>query len=241
MTILLAVGALAMIAVDAVVGVRLLLLARRTREVPEAALGTAFLLLGAIGYPLTTLARRGVIASDSVNAALMGGGLLVQDVACFAVVLATAQTFRGGTRVGRVVVAGAAVWFAASWLGQLVTSGFGPLETNLAYSAGLGARTAAFGWASFEAFRAHAHGRRRLRLGLAEPLVVNRFLLFGIGMGAVFAAFVIFIVGQVTTANPSAAAWVLAATGAMGIASAIPTWLAFLPPAAYRRRFALAV
>lgn len=238
MTILLAAGALAMIAVDAVVGVRLLLLARRTREVPEAALGTAFLLLGAIGYPLTTLARRGVIASDGINAALMGGGLLVQDIACFAVVLATAQTFRGGTRVGRGVVAGAAIWFAASWLGQLVTSGFGPLETHLAYSAGLAARTAAFGWASFEALRAHAHGRRRLRLGLAEPLVVNRFLLFGIGMGAVFAAFVIFIVGQLTTANPSAAAWVLAATGVMGIASAIPTWLAFLPPASYRRRFA---
>ena len=240
MTTLLAVGALAMIAVDAVVGVRLLLLARRTRQIPEAALGTAFLLLGAIGYPLTTLARRGVIASESVNAALMGSGLLVQDVACFAVVLATALTFRGGTRVARIVVAVAGVWFAASWLGQLVTSGFGPLEPNLAYSAGLAARTAAFGWASFEAFRAYTQGRKRVRLGLAEPLVVNRFLLFGLGMGGVFAAFVIFIVGQLTTANPSAAAWVLAATGVMGIAAAVPTWLAFVPPAAYRRRFAAA-
>lgn len=238
MTILLGVGALAMIAVDAIVGVRLLLLARRTRQIPEAALGTAFLLLGAIGYPLTTLARRGVIVSDTVNAVLMGGGLLIQDIACFAVILATAQTFRGGSRTARVAVAVAALWFAASWLGQLVTSGFGPLVTNLAYAAGLAARTAAFGWASFEALRAHAQGRKRLRLGLADPLVVNRFLLFGIGMGAGFVAFAIFIVGQLTTANPSAAAWVLAATGVMGIATAIPTWLAFLPPAAYRQRFA---
>lgn len=77
MTLLLAAGALAMITVDAVVGVRLLRLARRTRKVPEAALGTAFLLLGAIGYPLTTLARRGVIGSAAVNEALMGGGLLI--------------------------------------------------------------------------------------------------------------------------------------------------------------------
>lgn len=241
MTTLLGVGALAMITVDAIVGARLLALARRTRQIPEAALGTAFLLLGAIGYPLTTLARRGVIESETVNAALMGGGLLVQDIACFAVILATAQTFRSGSRTARVAVVVAAVWFAASWLGQLVTSGFGPLETNFAYSAGLAARTAAFAWASVEGFRAHAQGRRRLRLGLADPLVVNRFLLFGIGMGAVFAAFVIFIIGQLTTANPSAAAWVLAATGVMGITTALPTWLAFLPPAAYRRRFAPAI
>jgi len=238
MTSLLAVGALAMIAVDAVVGVRLLMLARRTRQIPEAALGTAFLLLGAIGYPLTTLARRGVFSSDTVNAALTGSGLLVQDIAGLAVVLATAQTFRGGSRRARVAVAVAAVWFAASWLGQLVTSGFGPLEANFAYAAGLAARTAAFGWASFEAFRAYGQGRKRLRLGLAEPLVVDRFLLFGLGMGGVFAAFVVFIIGRLTTANPSAAVWVLAATGVLGIAAAIPTWLAFVPPAAYRRRFA---
>ncbi len=238
MMMLLGVGALAMIAVDAIVGVRLLMLARRTRQVPEAALGTAFLLLGAIGYPLTTLARRGAIASETVNAALMGSGLLVQDVACFAVVLATALTFRAGTRRARIVVWCSAVGFVASWFGQLVTSGFGPFETNLAYSAGLAVRTAAFGWASFEAFRAYAQGRKRLRLGLAEPLVVNRFLLFGLSMGGVFAAFVIFIIGQLTTANPSAAPWVLAGTGAMGIAIAVPMWLAFLPPAAYRRRFA---
>jgi hypothetical protein len=238
MTTLLAVGALAMILVDAIVGVRLLLLARRTRQIPEAALGTAFLLLGANGYPLTTLARRSVVESESINAALMGGGLLIQDVACFAVVLATARTFRGGTRTANVTVTIAAVWFHASWFGQLVTSGFGPLEANFAYSAGLAARTLAFGWASFEGFRAYAHGRKRLRLGLAEPLVVNRFLLFAIGMGAVFAAFVTFVIGQLTTANPSTATWVLAATGAMGIATALPTWLAFVPPAAYRRRFA---
>lgn len=238
MTLLLAAGALAMVTVDAVIGVRLLLLARRTRKLPEAALGTAFLLLGAIGYPLTTLARRGVIASEGVNAVLMGGGLLIQDVACFAVVLAMAHTFHAGSRAGRAAVGIAALWFAASWLGQLATSGFGPLETGLAYSAGLAGRTAAFGWAALEAFRAYGQGRKRLRLGLADPLVVNRFLLFGLGMGGVFAAFAIFIAGQLTTPNPSQAGWVLAATGALGIATAVPTWLAFLPPAAWRRRFA---
>ena len=240
MTLLLAAGALAMITVDAVVGVRLLLLARRTRKLPEAALGTAFLLLGAIGYPLTTLARRGVIGSAARNEMLMAGGLLVQDVACFAVVLAAVRIFRPGSRSGRAAISIAALWLAGSWLGQLLTSGFGPLETGPAYAAGLAARTAAFGWAAGEAFHAWAKGRKRLRLGLVEAIVVERFLLFGLGMAGVFAAFAIFVVGQLTTPNPSQSAWVLAATGAMGVATALPTWLAFLPPAAYRRRFAAA-
>jgi hypothetical protein len=238
MTSLVAVGGLAMIAVDAVIGVRLLALARRTRKLPEAALGTAFLLLGAIGYPLTTLARRGVIDAAATNELLMGLGLLVQDVACFAVVLATAAIFRPGSRGARAAIGVAAAWFAASWLGQLATTGFDPLETGPAYAAGLAARTTAFGWAAAEALRAWLQGRRRLRLGLAEPLVVNRFLLYALGMGGVFAAFLLFVVGQLTTPNPSQSGWVLAATGALGVATAVPTWLAFLPPVAWRRRFA---
>jgi hypothetical protein len=43
LTLLLGMGVLAMILADAVVEVRLLLLARRTGELPELSLGTAFL------------------------------------------------------------------------------------------------------------------------------------------------------------------------------------------------------
>jgi len=41
-------------------------------------------------------------------------------------------------------------------------------------------RFACFAWGSYEALRAYAMAHRRLALGLADPVVVNRFLLFGI-------------------------------------------------------------
>jgi hypothetical protein len=75
-----------------------------------------------------------------------------------------------------------------------------------------------------------------MRLGLANPVVTNRFLLW------VFAAFFGFV--MVCTAVPpvvlgrthllSHAALVL--VGFAGLGSAVCNWLVFFPPAAYRRR-----
>jgi hypothetical protein len=61
-----------MVAVDAVVGVRLLPLAQRTRELPEAALGAAFV-LPARRLPARPLRARSAPTDDS-NALLMAVG-----------------------------------------------------------------------------------------------------------------------------------------------------------------------
>jgi hypothetical protein len=44
-------------------------------------------------------------------------------------------------------------------------------------------RVACFGWGTFEGFRAYKMARRRLALGLADPVVVNRLFLFGCWFG----------------------------------------------------------
>lgn len=235
MTILLALGASTMIGVDAVVGLRLLRIAARTRQLPEATLGLAFLLLGCLGYPLTTAARRGLGGSEGAEAALMAVGLFAQNVACLAVYLMTARTFRSGEGWARAMVWLAAVAFAASLIGQTLTDGFAPHSTSPAYWLGFGARAGAFGWACAESCRQYRLAARRLRLGLVDPVVANRFLLFAFGMGGVFLAFAVFLAGSLTTANVAESRWVLVVTGCVGVATAIPTWLAFLPPAAYRR------
>jgi len=233
---LLGLGALAMIGADTVVGVRLLLLAWRTRELPETTLGLAFLLLGAIGYPLATAARRELLPTDAGNAALMAAGLLAQNLACLAMYLNTAATFRAGARWARVLGGAAAAGLAASYAGQAAATRFAPHATGVAYYLGLAIRAGAFAWSASEGLRYYTRARRRLRLGLADPVVTNRFLLFGLGTAGVFAAFVIFWIGQLTTANVAESTWVLAATSVVGIVSAVATWLAFLPPAAYLRR-----
>lgn len=226
-----------MVAVDAVVGVRLLMLAQRTRELPEAALGTAFLLLGAIGYPLSTAARRGMLPTDEANAALMAAGFAAQNLACFAIYWMAARTFRSGARWARGLVFAAGLALVASYVGHALDSGFVGNTTGSAYYLGLVTRTGAFAWACFESLRQFGLARRRLALGLADALVVNRFLLFGLGTGGVFAAFAIFLVAQLLHAKVAEAGWVLAATGAAGLFAAVPTWFAFLPPPFYRRWF----
>jgi hypothetical protein len=226
-----------MVAVDAVVGVRLLMLAQHTRQLPEAALGAAFVLLGALGYPLSTAARRGLLPTDEANSILMAVGFAAQNLACFAIYWMTARTFRAGMRWAQVLVAGAGLALATSYVGHALDTGFVGDTTGSAYYLGLVTRTGAFAWACFESLRQHRLAHRRLALGLADPLVVNRFLLFGLGTGGVFAAFAIFLAAQLMHAPVAETGWVLAATGAAGLFAAVPTWFAFLPPAFYRRWF----
>ena len=235
MTTVLARGAVLMIAVDALVGLRLLRVARRTRRLPEALLGSAFVLLGVLGYPLTTAARRGVFGSEAADAAAMGAGLLIQDVACLGVYVFTARTFRAGELWARALVWLVGAAFVASLAGHAVSDGFAPGSRSAGYWLGFAMRTLAFGWACVEALRQHQSATRRLRLGLVDPLVANRFLIYAIGMGGVFAAFAIHFLGLIFTPNAAESVWVLAGTGAVGVVTAIPTWLAFMPPAAYRR------
>lgn len=237
-TELLALGGLAMIAADAVVGVRLLGLARRTRALPEATLGVAFLLLGVIGYPLATAARRGVLGDGAGNAALLGGGILAQDVACLALYVHVARTFRAGTRAADAIAALAGCLLAATWVGQAARDGFAPDANGAAYLLGIAARAGAFGWAAFESLRCHRLARRRLRLGLADPVVTDRFALFGVAATAVFAAFAVFLLGRLVHAGAAEATWVLATSSAAGLVAAVAMWLAFVPPGAYLRRVA---
>jgi hypothetical protein len=232
---LLGLGMLLMIFADAVVGIRLLQLARRTRQLPEASLGLSFLLLGAIGYPLSTAARLGALPTEGANAALLGGAFLVQNLGCLGIYVATARIFRSDSRRALAVTALAGAAFAASWVGQGLADGFDPSVRGGAYYLGLVTRATAFAWAAYESLSCWALGRRRLRLGLADPIVIDRFLLFGVATSAVFVAFAAFGAGQLTTANVAESVWVLVSTSLAGVVAAVTTWLAFVPPDSYRR------
>ena len=78
--------------------------------------------------------------------------------------------------------------------------------------------------------------RDLLRLGLADPMVTNRFLLWGVGSGAaclgsLIGAVAIALTGF-STSRSEAMGLVLSAHGAV---AAVAMWLAFLPPPRYRR------
>ena len=78
--------------------------------------------------------------------------------------------------------------------------------------------------------------RRRLRLGLADPLVTNRFLLWGLGIGAAGVGSLISVSVQVVSGFSMSEIPALTLSNSMfGLASAVLMWVAFVPPAAWRR------
>jgi hypothetical protein len=78
--------------------------------------------------------------------------------------------------------------------------------------------------------------RRRLRLGLADPLVTNRFLLWGLGIGAAGVGSLISVVVQQIAGLSMAELPALTFSNSLfGLASALLMGVAFLPPAVWRR------
>jgi hypothetical protein len=95
-------------------------------------------------------------------------------------------------------------------------------------------------WNAIESFRYYGLMRRRTSLGLADPIVTNRFLLWG--TGSVFAALAVWT-ASIPFAFMSDAPRLLAilptiqtVTAILGVISVSCSLLAFLPPTWYRRR-----
>ena len=233
---LLGIGILFMMIANGVVGVRLLLLARRTGQVPELFFGLSLLLLGAVGYPLSILARKAALAGASWEG-LLSGALFFQDLACLAMFVATWKTFHPASRWPRRVLVIASAVFAASLLGDSVAARTWAFRDGGPwYELGFWMRALVYYWSAFEAGRYTLLMRRRLRLGLADPVVVDRFRLWTISTCAIAAAFVVFYLGRIFADNVATSAPVLISTSVVGLAAGVTVWLAFVPPDVYLRR-----
>jgi hypothetical protein len=218
----------------AVVGFRLLALGARSRQTPELALAAAYLLFGAIGYPLGALARARAAAGEPDAGAWLAAALAIQNFGIVAVYVFVARVFRP-ERTGPSVTTSTAVLLALSWAGHVFDPGFaGAASRGPWYFLGLGTRAAAFVWGAAEAFAYWALLRRRVALGLADPVVANRMWLWGASCASIALGFAIFWLGGVSRAGVNATPVVLSLS-ACGVAGAVAMTLAFFPPARYRR------
>jgi hypothetical protein len=129
----------------------------------------------------------------------------------------------------------------AGFVGEGFTTGFGGGNFDAVWSQlGVLARGLAFLWAAIESFRYFGLLRRRLRVGLADPVLVNRFLLWGIATSTAFGIYALALVNLLESSTHDVAAGVFGPTWALltsvlGITSGVCTWLAFLAPTPYRR------
>lgn len=232
-------GLLALVLVTFIIGLRLLLLARRTRQLPELVMGLALLLLGAIGSPVFFAAQ--ALAGD-LGAALpwvVASGIFCVSTGGVSLWLFTWRTFRPTSPWAAVLVALGVATALAGFAGHGLTAGFEavrPADAGFWYWVGLASRSLAFAWAAVEAARCYRRLRRQQRIGLAEPLIVNRMLLWAIASASAFVIFA--MIALVLAPGGAREIGVLSILHSLlGLVGAVSIWLAFFPPSFYRRRF----
>jgi len=166
------------------VGVRLLLLAARTRCAPELALGTGF--LGAIvAIPLLGISGFGRSLVGELQFPLLAVALFLLWVSLSSMTCFTWRAFRPAEAWSAALTGGLALMTAAILIGVWHGATTGdPAESSI-----VAARpwvllirlpfTLGLIWTGIEAFRQYGMARRRLALGIGDPVIVNRFLLWG--------------------------------------------------------------
>lgn len=173
-------GALCVMSVA--VGAKLLRLAGRTGGFPERTLGLFFLLGGGVGYPLSALAA----LFPDWHALLSLGSSLFTGVSQVMLFLFTARVFRAGDWRGRVGIAigvGLVLTYVLGYsISNFTASGAAEvLRAQMVWGGvSLVMSGAAYGWTSFESLRHYLRSRKRLAIGLGDPVASNRMLLWAL-------------------------------------------------------------
>jgi hypothetical protein len=226
--------------------VHLLRRARRSGDLAPLLLGIQLLFAMGFGFLLCGAGMAAAMLATEPSPRLVSG-LLATGNAATMVGLAAALLFQwrvfwpaahwplalGGAFLATML---------AGWLGSAASGAF---ETGsyrngwfLLLNAGM---LAANLWAAIEPLVYHARLRKRVRLGLAEPLVVDRFLLWGLGsltraglivMGPASEWALLRLEGE---ARLTFSAVVMVLISALGLATSVAYWLTFNPTGAYVR------
>jgi hypothetical protein len=241
MLALLGISTLASLVASAVLGVRLLRLARRTGEAPELIMGSAFLSAGVLGYVLMLIGTGGAQAMpEAVAMRFFFAGYLAISGGVILTYLFVWRVFRPSSTLARIlvgivcpIVAVTGLPFALPTLGNIDAQPSG-LSWAI-FWLGHAVRIGAGAWGALEAGQYYLAMRKRLRLGLAEPVVANRIALWGVAsLGAV----IIFASTAVANSSGGSTGEVMSPGQILLISSvtlcvATCQWLAFLPPSWY--------
>lgn len=230
------------------VGARLLRLGLRRNNAPARWIGIYMFVAMGLGSVFLSipLARGelGGIPVTLVDRVLVALGFSATVVGNVCILTFTRRVFRRESSLAQGVVLGVSAMLVGGTVGHGATTGFDrDLAAGFAtlYLAGTVATNA---WASIESLHYYRLMRKRLSVGLAEPLEVNRFLLWGCGSGA--AAIILFATtlemqmhASLTAASIETIRYISVPLMSMlGLACAGCYLFAFFPAEWYVRRFA---
>jgi len=228
------IGVVTYSAVGLVVGLRLLRLARRTGEWPERLIGSAFLCGSMLGYPtLVASDRLRAVAPDPALALFFTGstGLLVAAVCLLAFWQRVYHPDRIAAR--RTFLVGSVFLVVCLFCLMLTHSAGAKAAANPWYLPGLVGQGVAYalnGWASTRYWQML---RRRLSLGLVDPIVVNRILLWSAAAWAITLQYLYSTIRMAMTGESSVTGFGVALVSSLGLVAAGTMLLAFFPPRSY--------
>ncbi|MCG8588417.1 MAG: hypothetical protein MJE66_03930 [Proteobacteria bacterium] len=229
-------GILVSVVVSAWVGVRLLVLARRTRQMPELAMG--FYCTG-VTLSAALYLTAGLSADRNFELArwFTHAGSAALCLSACALALGLQRIYRARVAWASWLSVALCAWIVSGWAWILVAEGAvlpGRVTVpNVVYTI---ARVSIYVWGAIEALRYHLLMRRRLKLGLADPIVAHRMLLWGAFM-VCMASFALLMLVLGIVMGPEGARWLpgTSVAAALMFVGAFCLWCSFFPPAFYQR------
>ncbi|HVH06640.1 MAG TPA: hypothetical protein VNE71_11630 [Myxococcota bacterium] len=218
-------------------GVRLVFLSRRSHAKPELWLAVAFLAGGSLGASAEVVGTRflneshpvaaiWVVALGKVSSAI---GLRFYDYFVW-------RVFRPGARWAGALFVALAVGAAAAIAGLVASGSLASGAASAWFWLEFGVRVASPIWLATESLRYWSQMRRRSAIGLADPLVTDRFRLWATGALAGLVMLFCSVPPHLVAEDHPLLSASLAILGVSGLAATAGYWFAFFPPAWYRER-----
>lgn len=188
MIVFAALGSLTFILVGAVIGTRLLLLSRRTRQLPEFLIGLGLFLFAVVVQPAIVVSRPiGEHFGNNARLVVLAIAFVSITIVITTLYHFTYVVFRPHSKLARSAVWVAGFVMAAtsvSLLSSLSMSKPGDsysLATRLSILSYSTNFLISMFWIAIESLRYRKLLLRRYALGLADPVMINRFGLWGLG------------------------------------------------------------
>lgn len=224
------------------VGIRLLWLAKSGGGRPALLCGNGFSLIAILGFPLGVLSGQGSAPVGEVLVPVAAVGLVANMLGIASFFVFTVSVFRPTSLWAHTLAGAGIACMGMSVVGSLAALALAPSTASSFVVTWGWAGTfnsmciLCFGWMGIEGLHEWWMSRRRLALGLSDPVVSNRLLMWGVfGISTTLLCLVLLaflLAGQSSVTSPVAQV----AQAFFGLVSSGAATLAFFPPPAFLAR-----